>query len=332
MTRSAPFLTSFLMILTACGTDKASTNDDSSIGHDSETGDSNVGPCTTQVMSVEPADGAADVYYHHTITVSFDGDGGSAEFSLLDASGVDVPVTATFTEGNVQAVLTADLEPVTAYTLTTSVCGSEASSSFTTNALGSPLDMDPADLIGATYEFRLSDADITEPAFLDLIAGTYLTVPILIGVDSADSTSIDMLGGLGYETTDSYAQDTTLPSWDFPVADFTTQPFFHAQSPLITIMYGTTAIPIEQFNLSGTFAADGSAIEEGYVTGIGDSRYMATLVGKPADDLSAVCDLAASLGVNCTECADGEPYCLYIVAENITAERIDGLTLTEVLP
>lgn len=332
MTRNALCLTPFLLLVVACGTDKASTNDDSSVGRDSDTGDSDVGPCTTQVVSVAPADGAADVYYHDLITVSFDGDGGSAVFSLLDASGVDVPMTATFTDGNVQAVLTAELAPVTTYTLTTSVCGSEAASGFTTNALGSPLDMDPADLVGATYVFRLSDADITEPAFLNLIAGTYLTVPILIGVDSADSTSIDMLGGLGYETSDSFKQDTELPSWDFPVADFSTQPFFHAQSPLITIMYGTTAIPIEQFNLSGTFAADGSAIEEGYVTGIGDSRYMAPLVGKPADDLSAVCDLAGAAGVYCIECSDGEPYCLYIVAENITAERVDGLTLIEVLP
>ena len=41
-------------------------------------------------------------------------------------------------------------------------------------------------------------------------------------------------------------------------------------------------------------------------------------------------DLAAAAGVYCTECSDGEPYCLPIVAEHIEAAKVDGLTLVVV--
>lgn len=317
-----------LIPLSACnGKDTGTDDSDSSaLDSDSQVID-DTGSCLVGVIETEPAAGATDVYYHDTLTVSFDGDGASAVFTLLDGAGTDVPVTATWTDGNVQAMLTAELGPSTTYTLTTDLCGAAWSVSFTTSDLGTPLTIDPTALVGSTYVFRLSDADITEPAFLGIIAGTYLTVPILMGVDAADASSIDLLGGLGYETGSTFVQEPGLPTWDFPAADFTGQPYFAAASPLITIMYGPTPIPITDFTLSGTFTADGSAIEQGFATGIGDSRYMAELVGKPADDYGAVCDLAAAAGVYCTDCTDGEPYCLYIVAENISATKVDGLTM-----
>ena len=56
--------------------------------------------------------------------------------------------------------------------------------------------------------------------------------------------------------------------------------------------------------------------------------YMGELVGRTAKDYSAVCDIAAGAGVKCVPCSDGEPYCLYIVAEEITATQEDGLVLS----
>lgn len=324
------FLALAALALTACtGKSDEPPVDDTSAGHDS-VDDTSVEPCTATVLSVEPADGATDVYYHDTVVVSFDGDGSTAAFTLTAADGTDAPVSAAYTEGGVQAELTATLAPSTAYTLTTELCGATSTSTFTTSSLGTPLEMDPSALVGATYMFRLSDADITEPAFLDLIAGTYLTVPILLTVQEADSASIHLIGGLGDDSAGEVTQIPDLPTWDFPSADFTAQPYFHAESELVTIMYGDTPIPIEQFNLSGTFAADGSTISAGRATGVGDTRYMASLVGKPDDDLAAICDLAAAAGVYCTECSDGEPYCLPIVAEHIEAAKVDGLTLVVV--
>ncbi len=322
----APFA---LLALTGCPTTK--------FGDDTAPVDTNVddtandtsAECTTTVSSIEPADGATGVYYRDSMVVNFEGDGGSAALQLADSSGAPVPMTATFTSGNVQALVVPDspLTPLTGYLLSATICDLTTSSAFTTSELGTPLDEDPLSLLGKTFAFRLSDSDITEPAFLNLIAGTYLTVPILLGVESVDTAQIHMIGGLGYESGSTLKQED-LPTWDFPSADFTTQPFFHAESALITIMYGDVPIPIADFNISGTFNRTGTAIEEGYATGIGDSRYMSELVGKPADDYGAVCDLAAAAGVVCTACSDGEPYCLYIVAENIVATEVDGLTMS----
>ncbi len=289
--------------------------------------------CTTAVSAITPVDTTADVYYRDPFTVDFTGDGATAVFTVVDGSGTNVPVSAAFTDGNVQAVVTPDaaLAPLTSYTLTVDVCGTSTSSAFTTSDLGTPLTGDPTMLLGRTYVFRLSDANITTPAFLNLIAGTYLTVPILLGVESADSSLIHMIGGLGDDSGAVMTQlkDTSgyLPTWDFPAADFSYQPYFQAASPMVTIMYGSVAIPISDFTLAGTFAADGSSIQHGTATGTGDSRNMGVLVGKSGDP-AAICDLASSMGVDCTACPDGEPYCLYIVAEDITATALDGVTMT----
>lgn len=318
-----------LLMLTGCP-DAKSSDDTGPIDTNvlDDTANDTSAECTTTIGSIEPADGATDVYYRDSMIVNFEGDGGSATLSLADSSGVPVPVTATFTSGNVQAIVVPDspLTPLTGYQLSATVCDVDTTSTFTTSELGTPLDEDTLTLLGKTFSFRLSDSDITEPAFLNLIAGTYLTVPILLGVESVDSAQIHMIGGLGDDSGATIKQES-LPTWDFPSADFTTQPFFHAESPLITIMYGDVPIPIADFNISGTFNRTGTTIEEGHATGIGDSRYMSELVGKPADDYGAVCDLAAAAGVVCTACADGEPYCLYIVAENIIASEVEGLTM-----
>jgi len=179
--------------------------------------------------------------------------------------------------------------------------------------------------------WRLSDATITEPSFLDFVASSYLTVPLIIAVTDADDTTLDLVGGVGYHENDgSYTQVMEEETWDFPAGDFSEQPYFEAYADYITLSYDGIPIPIEQFNLSGTFNADGSAIEEGVGTGLGDSRHMWALIGQPEEDYDAVCRIASKAGVDCEPCSDGEPYCIYIVAEGITATWEEGLTLVTV--
>jgi hypothetical protein len=287
--------------------------------------------CTRTVLGTAPADAEIDVYYRAPLVVSFDGDGSIATFSLADAGGAEVAFETTWTDGNVQASLATVLAPSTTYTLSVDVCGVVTTSTFTTSSLGSALTVANADLIGRTYVWRLSDATITEPSFLEFVAGTYLTTPLLVSVTAADETSLDLIGGVGnHENDGTYTQVMTEDTWDFPAGDFTENPYFEAYSDLITVTYQGTPIPIEQFHLSGTFTADGTAIEKGVGTGFGDSRHMGPLVHKSADDLTAVCEIAAAAGVECQPCADGEPYCLYIVAEDITAEWAEGLSITPV--
>ena len=282
--------------------------------------------------SVIPEAGATDVYYREQLQVSFTADPQDAIVQVLDATGTALSnAVVTWSEGRVQAFVDVTLEPSTAYTLHVVACDVVSDYSFTTSSLGVPLTILPEDLVGRTYMFRLSDANITEPAFLDAVAGMYLIVPLLIGVTASDATTIDMLGALGYHEDDgSYTQIDGQPTWDFPAGDFAEQPYFEAFADQITITYSDIPVPIENFALSGTFTADGSSIAEGVATGFGDSRHMGSLVGREGD-LNAMCEVAEAAGVICEACSDGAEYCLWIVAENITAVWQDGLTLTEAL-
>jgi hypothetical protein len=301
------------------GDDTADTDTDTAVG------------CEAAFLSVDPLDGAGEVYYRAPIVVSFEGDAGSAAFALADAGGAAVDFDAAWSDGNVQATLTTVLAAETSYTLTVDLCGATTVTTFTTSSLGKPLEVEPGSLVGNTYVWRLSDADITEPFFLDALAGTYLTVPLLINVTAADDATLDLLGGLGYPEDDgSYTQQMGEETWDFPSGDFSEQPYFEAYADRITITYDGTPIPIEQFHLAGTFSADGTRIEKGVGSGLGDSRYMGPLLRLPEDDLDAVCEIAAEAGVECQPCGDGEPYCIPIVAEEITAVLEEGLVLEPV--
>ncbi|MDP2317424.1 MAG: Ig-like domain-containing protein [Pseudomonadota bacterium] len=327
-----------VLVLGACtnGKDTPADGDDTSVGADSGDTDTDTDTdtdvaCEATFLSSEPADGATAVYYRDPLKVSFEGDAGTAAFTLTDAGGADVAFATAWDEGNVQAHLTTVLQANTTYTLTVDVCDVSTTSSFTTSSLGTPLTDDPSSLLGRAYVWRLSEARITEPSFLDALASIYLTVPLLIGVTSATSTDIDLLGGVGYHENDgSYTQVMAEETWDFPAGSFDEQPYFEAYADYITVSYDGTPIPIEQFHLSGTFTADGTAIEKGVGSGFGDSRHMGPLLNQPADDYNAVCEIAVKAGVECVPCSDGEPYCLYIVAEDITARWEDGLTLVQV--
>lgn len=319
-----------LALVAGCGDDNEGGKDTS--GGDLDTSSGDVVECAVTTLAIVPEDGATGVYYRDPLVVSFEGDASAeATISLVDASGAETAVTPTWGEGGVQATMDVVLEPSTTYTLTVDVCDATTTATFTTSDLGTPLTVASADLQGRTYVFRLSEADITEPAFLDVIADSYLNVPLLLGITAADDTSIDILGALGTLNDDgSYTQNMAQLTWDFPAADFTTRPFFFAQAEYIVLSYQGTPIPIEDFTIEGTFTADGTAIMEGRATGLGDSRELGQMIFGD-DDPAAICNLAEDQGVYCVPCADGGPYCLEIVAEDIVATWEEGLVVTAVV-
>ena len=304
------------------GDDTAVDSDDSQDSGDSQDSDTGV-PCTTQVLELTPADGATGVYYRDAVTAAFDGDGSTALFTL--SGGPSEPYSPAWSDGNLKATFDMVLAPDTTYTFTASICDSSKSVSFTTSHLGTPIAMDPMDLKDVTWKFRLSDdAEITEPAFLDVLASQYVTQPLLVGVTYADATTIDLLGALGFyqETDATYYQDTTEVPWDFPAADFTDSPYFSVTaSDVLTLSYNGIAIPIQGFHLEGTIAEDASYIGEGKAWGLMDTRNAGAWVAQPGVE-SAVCDIASSAGVTCEACDDGEPYCMFIRAEHIHADQV----------
>lgn len=332
-------LTVLLLLAAGCKTDKPDPDSGNEIVTDSvDTGDSGTTdtdtgiPCTVAVTEMTPLEGASEVYNRSALTVSFDSDASAAVLTVTDSAGTPATLNTAWSEGNVKATLTGVLAPDTDYTFTASICGVDSVSHFRTSHLGSPLLGDTSSLKDITWEFRLSDdATITEPSFLELMASTYVTTPLLIGVTESNDQIIDLLGALGdYSAQGAYTQSKVDVPWDFPPADFTQAPYFAATAPLVTLTYKGTPIPIEQFHLEGTITEDGAYIKEGKASGFLDTRNAGSWVGAGTEP-GAVCDIAAKAGVTCVACQDGNPYCMYIVAEQITATQIPGLVLDPTL-
>lgn len=324
-----------LALLAACNKDdgkETGAPDDS--GRTDSVPDTDTEACTVSLVSTVPVSEADDVYYRDPVVVSFDGDAvaAGASIQIVEPSGYAALIEVEWSEGNVQAeVRLRSPAPNTEYELVVTVCDVTTSVHYTTSDVGTAIAGGNESLLDHTYVFSLADANITTPAFLDALAGQYLTVPLLFNVTAVDDTSIDFLGALGYlDPSDGTYYQIDLPTWDFPAGDFSESPFFWAQADNITIMYDVIPIPVEGFYLEGVFSSDGNYILEGRATGKADSRYMAELLGRPADEYSAVCDFAALAGVYCEPCQDGEEYCLYIEAEDIEAVYVPGLDVVEI--
>lgn len=193
---------------------------------------------------------------------------------------------------------------------------------------GGPM-TDPSVAQGKTYGFQLGDATIAEPANLGAIIAAYMEAPILFGVTTISATEIDLLGGLGVVQSDPVQQDTCVPTFDFPSASFDpANPTFTA-GPVEAALYVLgTPVPVYELTITGTMAADGSAIGNMEFAGIVDTRPIGPLLnGGGGED--AVCEQAINFGEECIACPDGPELCLALSAVDIVAAQVD-VTLTPV--
>ncbi len=276
-----------------------------------------------------PTDGSITAYYR-----------GAVEFELVDPdeSGTITSSTITGTVGHndeyTKFWLTPDaaLSPSTTYDATFTYCNGEQSVpiSFTTSELGTSMS-DPTILVGAVYELALSEARIVEPSGIGDLLKQYLDVVILVGIDSydADNAQLTMLGALGKEGSEPASQDFCNPSIDFPVADFSQQPHFViGSSGTTTISVAGINVDIQDLEISGDFAPDGSYFGGGVLSGTIDTRPLVSLVGDDAEE-DEICTLAAGLGIACEACSDGGEFCLSLLADSIVATKVDGPALVE---
>jgi hypothetical protein len=292
-------------------------------------------PCEVAPTTVSPETGSIDVYNRGEMVIVFDADVRELApvISLVDASGANIPVNYTFDDTGLQVVAvpaSGALAPNTQHTLSAAVCDNQLQSQFTTSAYGESLTISSPDLTGLTYYFNLGDADYVQPEGLGAVLSTFLTDPLLIGVGAVDSSSIQILGTQGRmnEDTGEITRRSGFDIWDFGVASFSDSPYFESDPTDIAIIYSGVEIPMYDFRLAGTFAADGSSIGFASAEGIGDSRNMGVLVGLGSDP-NAVCDLAAGFGFTCEDCPDGGRYCVRIEAYFDPSPLVEGLTLIE---
>lgn len=320
-------------LLLACQKDPEKPDPLMDTGWFSDTDADTDASCADRVIETAPADGEAAWYWRDPVTVHVSSAVESAyTLEIRDADGRAVPGASTFADQVLTFTPSAPLSPSTAYNLVLSDCEGASTASFSTSDLGTPLTGGPASLVHRTYEIELSKARWEKPKGFGTILALYFTTPILIGVDWADERIVDLVGGAGYVTgSGEVLQDMTQSTWDFPVADFTGAPWFHAESERLTLVISGASIDIYDFTLEATFAADASRMGGGVVGGLADTRKLGPLLGSP-DDPAAVCKLAATLGSVCESCPDDEPYCLAMSAHDVDALRLDDVSLRRVDP
>ena len=271
-------------------------------------------------------DGASDFYYRGSVEFVFDGFDEGATIELTDGAGANVAGNTNWEGSSLLFAPSVPLAASTNYSATLTHCAGSASVSFRTSNLGSALEVDPSDLVGNTYVIELDGARVVQPAGVGSLLLGMFEQDILLGVTNASDTEIEMMGAISRD--DSTAQDLCAPSTDFPqAADFTSAPFFSI-GPQDTNLYN---ISISQLNIAGDFTADGSQIDGAILSGEIDARdLVGALVSRgllEEEDPNALCDLIGTFGVACEACAtDGEPYCLSLYIDQITA-NLDDQTL-----
>lgn len=291
---------------------------------DGDSGGTNTGDNTNACATVTPfpALNASDVYYRTTIEFDM-GDAVESDATItVDAGGTPVTGTTTIIDSRVVFEPSAPLAPSTTHNVTLNWSCGPTTSSFTTSDIGGPVSP-PDSLIGKTYALDLGAGRFVEPPGVGSLIGGLLTQSVLLGVTQADASIVHIMGALGAES--GSGQDMCTESFDFPVdADFSENPYFVVASDALTLEIEGISIVIEDMEVSGAFADDGSQIAGASLAGTLDVSILADLVG------SDPCALLVTFGVECKTCSDGVTQtCLSVFVDSMTADEQAGVTLVD---
>ncbi len=281
--------------------------------------------CENGVDETVPEAGATDAYWRADVEFVLDEEDDSSPSIVLTQGGAEVAGTSWTSDDLETVYFTPDapLDPSTTYEATLTYCKGDATIDFTTSALGTEL---TADIVNKTYEIDLASARFVEPAGVGELIGEFVTMSVLIGVVSVDGTNITMMGALSEEGNSDQDFCTETFALD---ADFTETPFFVIAADSIELSVAGYTIPLQDFEVSGTFADDGSYFGGGVLAGSVDARDIVEMIDE-VDTWEDACNLTASFGAPCVACSDGVEACLSLRADQIIADENPGQVLEEV--
>ena len=291
----------------------ADTDGDTGGDTDEDTGDA----CGVSVTT-SPIQGAANAYYRDDVEFRLTEPDASASIETA------IPGSQELSADGLTLYwrLSQPLQPETAYFVALNYCSGRVELPFTTSELGNPIQA-PDQLAGKTYRLDLGEARFTEPPGIGSLLSSELDgVSIYTGVTDVTAAEITVIGGFDRAGADTPTQEYCDPTLDFATADFTGSPHFElsAQARVPLTMAGTT-VYVEDAKFSGAFASDLSYFGGGVFEGAIDTRPLDAEFGDGEEGF--LCRTAAALGVVCIPCADGEAFCLPLVADSITAPLVD---------
>lgn len=304
------------------GDDDDVTGDDDDItGDDDDDDNTPTGPCENQVTDAFPEDGQTGAYFLAEVRFSLAVEEPGATITVTDSSGAEIAGTTTV-EGTLVSWQGDPRDPLTTYTAQIDyVCGAEVAT-WTTSDAGAPLTVD---VVGDTFALDIAAGEWVEPAGVGaLLASQIGDTQILMSPSAIAGSSIEAIVAIG----SANAQDLCSPTIDLPPASWQ-DPTFSLSTPLLPLSVSGFTILIEDVELSGSFAPDGSRIEGGLLSGLVDTRPLGEVFGL-GTGYDAVCDLVSAFGVSCITCSDGSgDYCLSLLVDNVSAPLLPATTLVE---
>lgn len=282
--------------------------------------------CAAVVIEASlPEDGATNFYYRQAVEFTLSDEVESADIVLVNADGALVAgVTTTESDGE-RVVFTPDA-PLTlgaSYTATLTVCGSDVVRTFTVStAYGNPRE---AEIDGAAYLMHPTWGRIIEPEGGSLIVNMLAPEPFLF--QGTGSGTVDIRMGFSSDEV----QDVCLPTFDLPSADFTEDPWIHfGPAPAALAVPSGEIVDLVTMEFDGTFSPDLATVGGIRLSWEVDMRTLPTSLaeGLGTDD---PCSLLVTVGASCQACTtDGEPNCLVMRFDQITAVRADGVAVEEI--
>lgn len=276
--------------------------------------------CDATLLAALPEDGEDVIGTNARVLLSVSGNvtEGGATLSTDPA----VSYTATLSDG--QVVFTPDqtLESGTTYTWTSTLCGAEvATGSFTPRGEGEWVP--PDELPNRTFGMDLASATWVEPEgggqlFSQLFGGI-----LLVGVQSADESSIDTMGAVGEDVDGYRQQDPCYATVDFEPADFTRNPYVEIGPVEFPIEVQGQPATLHDLHFFGAFDVEGLSLRDASLRAQGDLRDVA-----PGSGYRQYCNLLATYGLSCTACvSDGTEACINLAVQDITGEILPGVAI-----
>lgn len=290
-------------------------------------------PCDVVTLDQSwPEDGLSPASRDIRLSVGFTGavsDEGLS-FSVIGPDGATVAGSVTRDEADPETGMSgatwapdALLEADQAYTWTVSVCEAQGGGAFTTGAHGERVDA--AGLIHTSFELDLTHATWIQPEGGASIFRSLFDGVLLLGVESADDVSIDLIAGVGEQIdSETVQQDPCFETADFEAESFRNNPYARVGPTTLTLDVQGFAVPLQGVTVSGAFTDGGAALSDGTLDAELDVRDVAGSLGASADE---VCDLLSTIvGLDCAVCSvDAETYCVTMQLTDVDGEEIPGL-------
>ncbi len=297
-----------------------------------ETGDTDTTDprCPNALLESYPEDGNSTVYAWSSVDMLLSRSDDEATITVADTSGTEVAGTLTRTEDDTRLTWLPDgMMAAGDYTGTLEWTDCDTrTASFTVTDTGTTAVTDPSSLVGKTYVLDLTESRFVAPENIGAALTTQLEVKLLLGVLAVDGSGIDFLAGA--ETLEGGSQSLDAPTTRFDnAADFSGDPRFVVSTDSLGLVVEGDPITVTDLEMSGSFAADGSAIHGFRMRTTLDMRDLKDALEQNDDD--GPCNLfAGSFEVFCTPCDNGEgDYCIDLVVADLTLPEA-GYTMIEV--